>query len=401
MTVTPPALVRANPDLSAIAPHPSKAISEAVADRADVIDLSVGLPAFGTPPALRAALGRRLLDATADRQPFDVYAPSRGVARTRAAVADWYRREHDLDVDPDHVLITHGAAEALWLTVFALTAAGDDVLVPDPSYPLYEAVVASLGRRAVRVPTGEDFTVDPDALCAAATPRSSLVIVNSPANPTGATLTAGDMDAIVRAMAGRGITVVHDEALGAFAAEVPHVPARRCLSGSGVVLVNSVSKSMGATGWRLGWAVGPQPAIDLMAKAHTYLTLAVNGAVQEAMADVLASADMSVLVRRRAAEAASRRAALHAALRANPRFEVPDRVPGGGLYLFPSVAPLAARLGAGDDAGAEVAAHLLDRCGVAVVPGSAFGPSGRSHVRVSAAADDATLAEAARRLEEA
>jgi aminotransferase len=394
-----------NSALALTSPHRSKQISDTVAGDPDVVDLTVGEPSFGPPARLLDALAE--LTAQRPEEPsasYNRYAHSRGTPDLRSAISGWYERAYGLAVDPEtRVLVTHGAAEALWTVVFALTDPGDEVILPDPCYMLYEPIVVALGRTPVRVAAAAEdgFTIDPDAVARAAGPRTRLVLVNSPANPTGAVCEPDRLAALIAVAAGRGLYLVHDEVFDCFSYVCPHLPAIALPGGAeSAIVVNSLSKRFGMTGWRIGWLAGPESVVAAAAKAHSFVTLAVGTLIQQVAAVALADASVDDEVARHAHLIRDRGRDLLDRLLALDLFEctVP---PGGGFYLFLRCARLAGRIGVpeSESASEAVAGHLLEHARVASVPGIAFGPRGEGFVRFSYAAPEAAVDRAARRLE--
>ncbi len=245
-----------NEDLLALRPHPSKAISDAALGIPGLINLSIGEASFGAPRKILDALLDAVSTERQDARSFDRYANSRGTPALREAIALRYQRLYGLRVDPaTEVLVTHGAAEAIWLAVFTLTNTGDDVLIPDPCYVLYDGIPLSLGRRPVPIRTTAEsgFRIQPEQLRQAITPSSRFLILNSPANPTGTMYDESQLEAILAVAAERGLTVLQDEVFDRIVFRGSHTPMGRFdpLLRS-TIMVNSLSKLFGMTGWRLG-----------------------------------------------------------------------------------------------------------------------------------------------------
>jgi len=392
-----------NRDLLSLRPHASKAISDAALLNPGLVNLSIGEASFGAP--------RKVLDALAGAlksdgrpPPFNHYAHSRGTPGLRQAIARRYRRLYGVDVDPEtEVLVTHGAAEAIWLAVFTLTNAGDEVLLPDPCYVLYDGVVGSLGRKAVRLPTSarSGFQITPQQLRAAITPTTRLLILNSPANPTGAFYDRDELAALLAVAAEAGITVLHDEVFDRVVFDGAHTPLASLDPGLGsTIMVNSLSKLYGMTGWRLGWMVARRETVEQALKAHTYMSLAVATIIQDAVTGALNDTDVDAEVERNVAELKQRMLRVKGELERIDGIEFPAGAPRGGFYLFPRVEGLARRLGLQRDSASEaVVEFLTQRCGVAVVPGNVYGPCGEGHIRLVVAAPDSLLNQALGRIQ--
>lgn len=395
-----------NRDLLATRPHPSKRISDAVAANPDVVNLTVGEPSFGAPAAFLDRLAAVVAGGRGDPAgDYNRYAHSRGVPTLRRAIAESYRRRYGLAVDPEaQLLVTHGAAEAIWLTVFAHTGPGDEVLMTDPCYMLYEPITVSLGRRPVRLRTtaADGFRLLPEQVEEAAGDRARLLLINSPNNPTGGVYDGDTMAALHAAAARHGLTVMHDEVFDDYSYSDPHVPLlKEDPAAERTVMVNSFSKRYGMTGWRLGWLLAAPAVVTEATKAHTYLSLSLGTAIQEAAAGIVGDEAVEREVRAHAGVMRERGRGFLGRLREIDGFgSVPAEPPGGGFYLFVPVAELAERLGvdACGSVSTAVADVLLRRAGVAVVPGIGFGPAGEGYVRMSYAAPQEKLDLALERL---
>lgn len=390
--------------LGGLAPHSSKRISEFAATHPGIIDLTVGLPAFGPPKAFGTAL------AELSRKPGELagnedrYAHSRGAPDLRAAIARIYSSEQGVDIDPEtQLLVTNGAAGALWTAILAVTDPGDEVLLADPTYMIYPAMIELLGRRVVRIPTSpsDGFALHVADVRKRLTPRSRALVVNSPGNPTGAVCAGAALADLCALAAGHGMFVIHDEVLDRFAHRVEHRSVVSVDSHGVGIAVNSLSKRFGMAGWRVGWMTGSPSVIAEAAKAHTFFLLAVGHAVQLAAASALADAGADAEVSRHAEETRLRGATFLADMASVPGL-AGARVPDGGFYAFVDVGEFARLHGISRDGhhaiGDAVAAHLLHDRGVAVVPGSAFGAEGADFVRMSFAGDAEQLACAVERL---
>jgi aspartate/methionine/tyrosine aminotransferase len=388
-----------NQSIVALRPHPSKALAERAAKCPNAIDLTVGVPSFGPPLVFREALNELNQPGKAnERLAIDLYAPAAGSERLRLAIAGHYRRSYGLEVDPAGVVVTNGAAEGLWLSVLTSTDPGDDVLITDPAYMLYEPIVLALGRNAVRVKLAADdpFGLRVEDLEAAPSESPRAVIVNSPMNPTGAVATTERLDEIAEWASTRRTMVIHDEVLDCFTYTHQHTPMIATGDSEAVVCVNSASKRFGATGWRVGWVVGPQSWIREAIKAHTFMCLAVGHAVQEAFAAALED-DPPERIQARCRQMRQTATDFASELAATGLFEE-CAPPAAGFYLFPTVEGLAAALGVASSADVTVATELFDRLEIMTVPGSAFGSGGIGHLRLSCAGDGAQLANALDRL---
>lgn len=390
--------------LASLAPHPSKRISELAATMPGVVDLTVGAPPFGPPQAFRRKLAELVGHDGDEATETDCYAHSRGLPELRRGIGDLYAREYGHTVDPEHeVLVTNGAVGALVAAVVAATDPGDEVLLVDPSYMIYAPMIQLLDRVVRRVPTAadSDFLVDLGDLGGHITARTRVLLVNSPANPTGAMCDAKRMTRLCELAREAGLRLIHDEVLDCFAGQPAHVPAIVVDTGGVAVCVNSLSKRFGMTGWRLGWLVADREFVAAATKGHTFFTLAVGHAVQKAAAAALADDRTQAELRRHVQEIRNRGAEFLRLLRQVPGLTV-GTDPPGGFYAFVDIRGYADHRGVtstgGESTSEAVARHMLEATGVAVVPGNAFGASGEGFVRMSFARPASVLSTAAERL---
>ncbi|MFN3370653.1 MAG: pyridoxal phosphate-dependent aminotransferase [Sphingomonadaceae bacterium] len=302
------------------------------------------------------------------------YGPLLGEPALRAAVAAAE------GADPANVAIVAGAQHGVFATLMLLAGPGDEVLLSDPHYATYPGVVAAAGARAVPVPAPLDRAVDFASLAAAITPATRVILLTSPANPTGAALTRADFAELSALCERRGLWLVVDEVYRHFGADGPppgawvHGPRGR------TVVVNSLSKSHAMTGYRIGWVVAPEPLVtafdDWAAAAH----FGVSQFVQDGAIAALAVPEAELAGYR----AGFRERARQVVARANAIPGLAARLPAGGMFVMVSVAGT----GLDDLAFAE---RLFHEESVALVPGRGFGAGGAGHVRVSLTPDAATL----------
>ena len=391
-----------NAKLQALGPYASKAIARRVEADPTIISLSFGEPAFGPPPSavpLIHELGTRA--TLIDR--LKRYETSRGAASLRQVIAQYYSHYFDLSIDPDrHLLVAHGGSGALTTVILATTNPGDEVLIGDPSYMLYERLVIVLGRvpRRIHRRAAEGYRYDLDRIRRLITPATSALIVNSPENPTGYVCSDEEIEGLARLCAQNRMTLIHDEVYDQLNFAGTHRPAARLAGFANVVLVNSLSKKFGLPGLRVGWVAADEAVIDIIAKAQDYAMLAM-GAIPQRIAEVLLTcpdldawfAGVRTSLSARIADAERRLAAIAG-------IELPFAA-AGGMFVFPSVAQLAARLGVtdGSPAGDAVAAWLLADARVAVVPGSVYGAEGNHAIRLVFCGRETDVAEALVRIE--
>lgn len=359
----------------------------AVAAGRDIVDLGIGDPDRPTPAALVDAAAAALRRPEHHRYPANA-----GGAPLRQAVAAWLRRRHGAAADPDrHVLALIGSKEGLGHLPLALLAEGDEALVPDPGYPVYSQATVLAGGRPVpyRLRAEHGFRPDWEELARLVTPRTRLLYLNYPHNPTGAGADADLLRQVVAFGARHGLVVAQDAAYleVAFGAErPPSLLAVADLERERVVEFHSLSKTFNMTGWRVGFAVGHAAVLRDLARVKESLDSGVFGAVQEAAAAGLGEAFPALLAetlapypRRRAAVTAALAAAGVEVFPAAATFYIWARVPGGGSSL-------------------DFCRHVLDALDLVLTPGVGFGAGGEGWFRISLTAPDARIDEGARRL---
>src|SRR5262245_6409589 len=261
----------------------------ALAVRTGAINLGQGFPDVDGPPDIIEAA------VTALRNGRNQYAPGWGVPELRTAVAHHQKRFYDLDVDPDsEVLVTTGATEAIAAALLALCEPGDEVVTLEPYYDSYAACIALAGatRRPVTL-RAPDFAIDPDELAAAFSPRTRLVLLNSPQNPTGRVLDRADLELIAGHVRERDLLAVTDEVYEHLVFDGrPHIPLST-LPGMAerTVTISSSGKTFSFTGWKIGWATGPRALVTAVQTAKQFLTFVSGAPFQHAIAHALTLPD--------------------------------------------------------------------------------------------------------------
>ncbi len=339
------------------------------------VNLGLGQPDFDTPEHIKRAAIQAI------EKGLTGYTPNCGLPDLQQAIAEKFKRENGIECLPEEIMVTSGASEALFLVIAALIDRGDEVLVGDPSFLSYAELTKLVGGQPVSVPLDESLRLSPDALQERISNRTRLIIVNSPANPTGAVQTADQMKAIAQIAEDKGIAVLSDEVYEHFIYKGEHVSPGRF--SDNVITVNAVSKTYAMTGWRLGYLAAKGCALGELLKIHQYVQACASSISQAAALQAITGPQNCVAEMKE--EFLSRRNLLVKGFR---EMGVPLTEPDGAFYLFP-------RVGDGD----RVAARL-GRAGVITVPGSAFGPNGKEHIRISYAAARSKLEEALRRMKD-
>jgi len=365
----------------AVPPSGIRRFFDIIATMPDVISLGVGEPDFTTPPQIIEE-GVRSLRAGRTH-----YTSNYGTVELRRALAAHLERRYGLDYDPaDELCITVGASEALAVTMAALVDPGDEVILHEPSYVAYLPAIVFNGGVAVQISTTADegFELDPARVEAAITPRTKVLFLGYPCNPTGAVLDADRLQALADIAVRHDLLVVSDEIYDRLTyGDHRHVPISS-LTGmrQRTVMLGGFSKAYAMTGWRVGYACAPRDLLEGIVKVHQYEIMSAPTVAQDAAQVALIGAEHDV--EQMVAEYDRRRRMFVAGLNT---IGLPTAEPRGAFYAFPSIR-------ASGLSSEEFCERLLHEQQVAVVPGSAFGPSGEGHVR-------ATLATAYEQLEEA
>ncbi|MEF8855732.1 MAG: aminotransferase class I/II-fold pyridoxal phosphate-dependent enzyme, partial [Haloarculaceae archaeon] len=243
----------------------------------DAINLGLGQPDFPTPDHACEAAVEAIRAGEAD-----AYTSNKGTASLRGAIADKHARDNDLDVDPGHVIATAGGSEALHIALEAHVDTGQEVIVPDPGFVSYEALTHIAGGEPVPVPLREDLTLDPAAVEDAVTEDTAAFVVNSPANPTGAVQSPGDMRAFADIADEHDVLCLSDEVYEHIVFGGEHRSPAEFANTDNVLVVNACSKTYSMTGWRLGWVTGSQRRIERMLRVHQYGQACATAAAQHA-----------------------------------------------------------------------------------------------------------------------
>jgi aspartate aminotransferase len=339
------------------------------ADGRTVIHLEIGEPDFPTAQHICEAAVEAL------RAGHTHYVPAPGIPALREAVAAFLERTGRMRVAPDRVVVTPGAKPIMFFTILALAGPGDEVLYPDPGFPMYESITAFAGATPVPVPLRESngFRIDPAELERLVTPRTRLLIINSPHNPCGSALTRGDCAAIAEIAQRHDIAVLSDEVYWAIRYGTEHASV---LDVDGMadrtILLDGWSKTYAMTGWRLGFGVFPPALVEPVTR------LAINSvsctSAFSQYAAIAALEGPQDTVREMVAEFRRRREVIVAGLNEIPGIRCVE--PQGAFYAFPDIT------GTGVPA-TELQARLLEEAGVAALAGTAFGPYGEGFLRLS------------------
>ena len=373
-----------NPTLKNIKPSMIRRFFDIAAEMDDVISLGIGEPDFTTPWAIREECIRSL------EKGLTHYTSNAGITALREELCRYFKRKYDLHYTKDQALITVGGSEAIDLTIRALVSPGDEVIVPEPSFVCYTPLASLAGATPVVIPCKEkdNFCLTAEDLKAAITEKTKLLILPFPNNPTGAVMSREQLMEIAEVLKDTDIFVLSDEIYSELVyTDTPHIPF------SGIegmyertIIVNGFSKSYAMTGWRLGYALGPQPLIALMTKLHQFAIMSAPTQSQFAAIRALKECDGDVIHMRDSYN--QRRLFIYRAL-LDMGFSCFE--PGGAFYIFPNITSSGL-------SSEEFAERLLREQHVAVIPGNAFGPAGEGHVRICYASSVENLKEAVRRM---
>ena len=348
------------------------------------ISLGVGEPDFKTPWAVRDA-GIRSLE-----QGRTKYTANAGLIQLRQEICRYLSRRFELDYQPNEVVVTVGGSEAIDLCIRALVQPGDEVIIPEPCFVCYEPITQLTGGVPVHIATKaeEDFRLTADQLKAAITPKTKLLVLPFPNNPTGGVMSATDLEAIAEVLRGTDIMVLSDEIYSELTYGLDRHVSIASLPGmrERTIVVNGFSKSYAMTGWRLGYAVGPQPIIKVMTKIHQSCIMSAPTTSQYAAITALRQCDDAIETMRD--EYNRRRRYVVKALN---EMGLTCFEPRGAFYVFPSIQIS----GLSSEKFCE---RLLHEKEIAIVPGDAFGSSGEGFARISYAYSVEHLETAMRRI---
>ncbi|HXX43687.1 MAG TPA: pyridoxal phosphate-dependent aminotransferase [Candidatus Acidoferrales bacterium] len=353
----------------------------------DVADFGAGEPDFPTPEHIKRACIKALEENRTK------YTPVPGITPLRQAICDWHKRELGSSYQSNECVVTVGGKQAIFNAVCSLVNPGDEVVMAAPYWVSYPDIVKYAGGKPVVVETHADdgFIMRAAQVEKAITPRTRIVIANSPSNPTGGVIPAGELQKIFEVCQRRGVWLMSDECYSHFVYgdAKPYSIASVPESKAGLIVIGSMSKTFAMTGWRIGYALAPQLLIAAMTKLQSQSTSNPTSIAQYAAMAAMTGSMESVPVM--LAEYARRRERIVAGLRAIPG--VTCTAPAGAFYVFPNVS---ACFNSSMSSAAEVAKQLLEREHVALVPGEGFGAPG--FLRLSYATSMDRIDEGLRRM---
>ena len=377
--------MRISKKVDALAPSGIRAFFDLVLGMKDVISLGVGEPDFVTPWHVRERAIQSLESG------FTSYTSNKGMIELRKEITNFLKSRHNLSYDPEEeTLITVGVSEGLDLAMRAILNPGEKILIPEPSYVAYGPAVELAGGKPVFLPTSLEtqFKISPKQLEKAITKGVRGLLLGYPANPTWASYTKKELEALVKIVKKHNLIVISDEIYDELTYDFDHTPLA-VLPGmkDRVVYLNGFSKAYAMTGFRIGYACGPKDIIGAMTKIHQYTILCAPITGQMAAIEALKSGSKDTQLMKK--EYHRRRDFMVESLN---RIGLKCHNPQGAFYVFPSIQSTG-------ESAIDFAKNLLKEQKVALVPGVAFGRCGTGHVRISYASSYENLKEAVQRIE--
>ncbi|MEM3033501.1 MAG: pyridoxal phosphate-dependent aminotransferase [Nitrososphaerota archaeon] len=357
---------------------------ENIDDPRNLIDLGIGEPDFDLFEPLKTEAERVI------RRGLNKYTQTAGVPELREAIAEYYGRRWGVSVNPDSVIVTPGASNALFMSLASIIHPEDGVVIPTPSFPSFISLTKILRGRVVEVePLPEsDFQIDIDGVEAVLRQGAKAVIINSPTNPTGTIIDESNFSRVVEQCRANGAYLISDEVYERFVYGVDYVSAAKYLRDyDRIIIVNSFSKTLAMTGWRLGYMIVPEHLRPSIIRLQAYINACPPSVAQYVALYALKSSEVQKMIDERVLECWRRRDVLHKELNSHG---VPAHLPKGGIYLFPRIPlPLDSE---------TFCNRLAKEEGVVAIPGKAFGKGGEGHFRVTLSASSEKLVEAAERI---
>ncbi len=353
----------------------------------DIVHLEIGEPDFDTPENIIEA------GASALRSGWTHYGPANGDPNLREAIASYINSSRGTSFSADQVVVTPGGKPVMFFLMLALLEEGDEAIFPDPGFPIYQSMIDFSGAKAVPIPLREEneFRLDVEELKSLVTDRTRLLIINSPANPTGGVLERSDIEAIAKIAVEHDLIMLSDEIYSELLYEGEHVSIATFPGmADRTVILDGFSKTYAMTGWRLGYGLFPKDLAPLISKLMVNSVSCTSVAVQQAGLEALTGPQDKVSEFREAFRA--RRDLVVDGLNAIPG--ITCLRPKGAFYVFPNISGLG-------KTSREFADALLQEYGVAALAGTSFGAAGEGYLRLSTANSEANLIKALGRIEQA
>jgi aspartate/methionine/tyrosine aminotransferase len=354
----------------------------------EIVHLEIGEPDFDTPENIKKAAVKALYSG------YTHYTPSAGIPELREAIAEYISKTRGIEVDPEEVVITPGAKPIMFFSILACVNTGEEVLYPNPGFPIYESVINFVGAKPVPIPLLEknDFRFDTEYVKEKITKKTKMIILNSPENPTGGVLTREDLKTIADCVSNRDdIIVLSDEVYSRIIYEGEH-ESISSLAGmrEKTIILDGFSKTYAMTGWRLGYGVMRKDLAQKIAQLMTNSNSCTNAFVQ--MAGVEALKGPQDEVTKMVKEFKNRREIIVSGL--NEIKGITCKKPRGAFYVFPNIVETKMDC-------RKLSDYLLNEAGVAVLPGTAFGKYGEGYLRLSFANSVENIRKALERISKA
>jgi aspartate aminotransferase len=352
----------------------------------DIIHLEIGEPDFDTP--------RNIIDAAikALNEGFTHYGPSAGLPTARKTFAEFITKDRGVEVGPENIVITPGAKPILFFSILALCEKGDEVIYPNPGFPIYESVINFVGAKPVPIPLREEkaFSFDLEEMKGLVNDKTKLMIINSPQNPTGGVLTPDDMKGIAELAAKHDAWILSDEVYSKMVYEGEHVSIYDYPEVKDrTILLEGHSKTYAMTGWRLGYGIMPPALAEQISKLQTNSNSCTASYTQ--MAGIEAITGDQTESRKMMAEFKARRDLIVDGLNKIPGFKCLK--PKGAFYVFPNITGTGMK-------SKQIEEHLLEKAGVAGLSGTSFGKYGEGYLRFSYANSQENLKKALAKIAE-
>jgi aspartate aminotransferase len=335
----------------------------------DIVHLEIGEPDFETPDNIKDAAIKAL------REGYTHYGPAAGLPQAREAFAEYISKDRGVKVSPNQIVISPGAKPIMFYTILALVDPGDEVIYPNPGFPIYESMIKYVGGKAVPIPLEEDkgFAFDLDRFESLVTDKTKLCIINSPQNPTGGVLSKDILEGIARLAIERDFYILTDEVYSKIVYDgvhesiypLPGIPER-------TIMIEGHSKTYAMTGWRLGFGVIPEELAPQIAKLQTNANSCTCSFTQMAGIEALKGPQESVS--KMVAEFKARRDIIVDGLNRIPGISC--HTPAGAFYVFPNIRGT-------NKKSKELETMLMEKAGVAVLSGTSFGAYGEGYLRLS------------------
>ena len=371
-------------------------VNKLKAEGRDIISFAIGEPDFDTPENIKQACIRAIESNETH------YTPSAGILPLRETIAAYMSRTRGITVTPDEVVVTPGGKPIMYYVIHALVNPGDEVIYPNPGFPIYESVINFVGGKPVPAPLLEEkkFSLDTDYLKILITPKTKLIILNSPQNPTGGMLTKADIEAIAKLAVDNDLWVLSDEIYSRmiYSGDFFSISALPGMKERTIIL-DGFSKTYAMTGWRLGYGVMPKELAVWIARLITNCESCTNTFIQHAAIEALTGPQDAAEAM--ISEFKARRDLIVAGLNAIEGFSCKN--PNGAFYVFPNVTEACKKLGFADSKALQH--YLLYEANVAVLPRTSFGVKNvgetGEYLRFSYANSQANIIDGLRRIKEA